>query len=156
VYSAAEIGSELAEQVGHRLEKAECTAWRAAALRQTGHEAEARRLHVRAETQVNRLQMPPTDLYFDALCAYHHLGGEVSQALEVRLRELETIQGWGRLAYECRTRVRLCWLRARLGQPCAGDRAAAVVAAEKLRKPGPYLTLLERIDRGEIDHEPFA
>jgi hypothetical protein len=150
---AGEIGVDVAQQVGHKLEMSECLTWRSVAARHAGREDDARKLHLRAANQIARLQMPPTELYFDALCAYHEEAGELESALEVRRRELETVKGWGRFAYECRTLIRLYRLLARQGLPSDAEQAAAE-AAGKLRAPEAYRAAIERIRRGDTRPDP--
>jgi hypothetical protein len=100
--------------------------------------------------------MPPTELYFDALCAYHELAEDLQEVLEVRQRELVTVRGWGRLAFECRAWIRIGRLLARLDRPFDEALAQARSLAARLRKPAPYLEQLERIERGETEPDPAA
>jgi hypothetical protein len=153
---ASEAGVEIARQVGHKLEMSECLAWGSVAARHAGKEEAARRLHVKASNQIARLQMPPTDVYFDALSAYHELAGELEESLAVRRKELETVKGSGRFAYECRVWIRVSRALARLGRPCGEELQGARELAGKLRRPEAYLRQVERIGRGETEADPLA
>ena len=53
----------------------------------------------------------------------------------------------GRFAYETRCRLRVCRLRAQLGEPLADDLAAARESARKLRHPEVCLEELDRIEK---------
>jgi hypothetical protein len=153
---ASEMGVEIAREVGHKLEMAECLAWRAVSARHAGHEEAARGFLYRATTQTARLRMPPTELYFDALCAYHEMAGELEAVLEVRRRELATVEGWGRWAFECRAWLRIARLLAGLDRPAGEELARARALAARLRQPRPYLEQLERIERGQTAPDPAA
>jgi hypothetical protein len=115
--------------------------------RHGGDESRGQYLHRRATARGGRLGMPPTGSYYDALGAFHLLGGEAATALQVRRRELQTIAGKGRLAEECQCRIEIARLLAQLGEPVEEALAAAREAAGKLRQPARYLEEIERIGR---------
>jgi hypothetical protein len=141
----AALGEEAAHRVGHKLELSECVLWQALVARRGGDEDRARLLYTRATAQVGRLRMPPDDSYFDALGAFHELGGQTEAALAARDRELQAVEQQGRLACECRCRVQRCRLLGRLGRLTAEDLEPARASALRLRDPAPYLAELERI-----------
>ncbi len=145
---AAALGEEAARKAGHKLVWSECVLWQALVARRGGEEDRARLLYTRATAQVGRLRMPPDGSYFDALCAFHELGGQPEAALAARDRELQNVEQQGRLACECRCRVERCRLLARLGRLTAEDLQAARAAAGRLRDPAPHLSELEGIAAG--------
>ena len=63
-----------------------------------------------------RLGQPPGESYYDALAAYHEVGGDLAAAWEVRERELATTVGKGQLAYESQVRIKRVRLLRRLGR----------------------------------------
>jgi hypothetical protein len=139
-------GEKAARESSLKMEMSACQIWRAVAERATGHKQEASRLYRQGVNQVSRLQMPPDRGCFEGLCAFHELIDALDMILQMRRAELEIIQEHGRLAYESRCRNRICRLLARLGEPFAGELAAARVAAQKLRKPEASLAELDQTE----------
>lgn len=144
-----EAGEELVRRRENPRKLAEFLMWRALLARRAGDEEAAKRLMRQAVARTARVRSLPFFGYYDALCAYHELGGDLRNALRVRAHELDTIAGKGRLYHECRTRVARCRLLARMGLPLGDDLTAAREAANRLRDPAPHLEALARIDAGE-------
>jgi hypothetical protein len=142
---AALAGEEVARRRDRPRRLAELLAWQAVLARHDGDEDTARRRVRQAAARLGRLKAQPGQAYYDAVCAYHELGGELEQALEVRGRELNGLLNTGRHHYECRCRLRRCELLARLGRSLEPERTAAREAATKLRDPSRYLAELDRI-----------
>jgi hypothetical protein len=141
----AQVGEELAREVGHHCELGEVLAWQAVAALQRGDREKAQRAYQTATAHMGRIRMPPKRGYFDALEAYHEKLGEFERALAARQAELEAIRGQGRLLDEARVRCKLALWRARLGLLQADDLEQARQAAGKLRKPQRHLNLLQQI-----------
>jgi len=123
--------------------------WEALLTRQRGEEDEAQKIKRRAVTRMNRLASPPGRNFRDALCGFHELGGEWDKILRVRRLELQDLINTGLLDAECRCRVRICHLLAKLGQPLADELAQARRATESLKKPQRYLAELDALAQGE-------
>jgi hypothetical protein len=145
----AEAGEDTARRRDKQLELAKFLAWRALLERRAGHGDAARRLFRAATSRVARLKAVPGESYYDALCAFHELGGEPGAALTVRDQELRVIAGKGRLAHEARCRLKRCRLLAQMGLPLAEDLAAARAASGKVRHPEKYLEELARLAGGQ-------
>ena len=145
---SAGVGEELARATSHQLELAEFVTWQAVLARQGGEADRAARLFRLAQRRVAQLGMPPDHIYFDAVCAYHEPAGELEEAMAARRRELALLLGKGRWAAECRCRIRLCRLQARLGLPLTQEVALARESARRLRLPGAALAELEAIEHG--------
>jgi hypothetical protein len=141
----AAAGDAVTRRVGHQLELAELLAWRAAVARRQGEEERAVRLARSAAARMKGQRMPPTRGYYEGLCAYHELSGDLPGMLAVRDRELRDVSGWGRFLAETRCRIARCRVLARLGRPLAEELAAAREAASRLRRPEPYLAQIERM-----------
>jgi hypothetical protein len=141
----AAAGEETARRRDKHLELAKFLAWRALLERRAGDDEAARRRFRAATSRAGRLKAMPGESYYDALCAYHELGGEPGAALTARDQELNAIAGKGRLAHETRCRLKRCRLLARMGLPLGEDLRAAREAAGKLRHPEKYLEEIERI-----------
>jgi hypothetical protein len=139
------LGEDLARRRGHRLELSLFLAWQALWSRHEGEEEQARRQCRLAMAQISHLGMPPTDAYYDALCAYHDLAGDLAAALRVRTQELQDIEGKGALASEAECRLKRCRLQGRMGKLLAEELEAARQASARLRDPAPYLTELDRL-----------
>lgn len=144
---AARCGEELARLVGHKVELAEFLMWQGFLARKAGDEQQASRLQRQASQQLARVQMPPLASYFNALCAYHELAGQLDQAIQARQQELETLRDRGRHVREARCRLEICKLLAKQGTTLDGEEGAARTAFHQLRHPEPYLEELESIKR---------
>jgi hypothetical protein len=144
---ASAQGEEAAQKSDLQMELSEFILWQAVVARHKGDEERARRLYRRATGRVSRLQMPPDRSFYDGLSGFHELGDEPAKALQARQAELKEIAGMGRFAYETRCRLRVCRLRAQLGEPLADDLAAARESARKLRHPEACLEELDRIEK---------
>jgi hypothetical protein len=145
---SAGVGEEMARATSHQLELAEFLTWQAVLARRDGNSDRAARLFRQGQRRVAQLGMPPDHIYFDAVCAYHELAGELTEALAVRRHELSLLVGRGRWAAECRCRIRLCRLLIRLGLPVAEEMGLARESARRLRLPQAALAELEAIAAG--------
>ncbi|HKI36836.1 MAG TPA: hypothetical protein VKA46_33600 [Gemmataceae bacterium] len=139
----SETGDAVTRRVGHQVELAELLAWRAAVTRKQGEEDKALRLARSAGSRQKAQRMPPSRGFYEGLCLYHELGGDLANMLAVRDRELKDVSGWGRLLSEARCRVNRCQLLRRMGQPLETELAAAREAVSKLREPAPLLAQLD-------------
>ena len=141
-------GEVMARRCENHLKLAEFLVWQAFLARREGDEETARRRLRQAVTRSGRVKSLPSTSYYNALCAFHELGGELEESLKVRDRELEVLTGKGRTHDECRCRIKRCRLLATMGQPLDAELAAAREVAGKLRDPSPYLAELDRIVQG--------
>ena len=140
----AALGEERARELEYRHELAQFVLWRALVACREGRHDDAKRLCRQATHQMARLGMPPGEPYYDALAAYHEVGGDLLAAWEVRERELTTTVGKGQLAYESQVRIKRVRLLRRMGRDIGQEEAAAREAIAKVREPGWYLGELER------------
>jgi len=140
----ADLGEGRAREMEYRFELAQFLLWRALIAARDGRHDEAKRLCRQGTHQMARLGQPPGESYYDALAAYHEVGGDLAAAWQVRERELATTLGKGQLAYESQVRIKRVRLLRRLGRPSETEEAAAREAIAKLREPGWYVAELER------------
>jgi hypothetical protein len=115
------------------------------AARAAGSDDKAVRYTRQGVNQVSRLQMPPDRGFFEALCAFHELAEEKEQILKVRRAELDAIKDRGRIAYESRTRNRICRILAEMFEPLDEELELARAAARRLKKPEAALAELDQI-----------
>ena len=144
----AATGEERARAIGYRYELALFLLWRAICARRDGGADEARQLCRQGTAQMARLGQPPGESYYDALCAYHELGGDPGAALTVRDQELKVIAGKGRLTHEARCRLKRCRLLAQMGLPLEEDLRTAREVVAKLRHPEKYVEEIDRLAGG--------
>jgi hypothetical protein len=142
-YAAA--GDERARRLDYRYELALFVLWQALAARHEGREEEARRLCRQGTARMGRLGKVPDDSYYDALCAFHELGGQPALAVRLRDRELAQCQGKGQWAYEVECRLKRLRLLRRMGERTEEEVAACRAAIGRLRAPESYQTELRRI-----------
>ncbi len=85
----ARDGEELAVHVRSRPHWiGEYLIWQALALRHLKREDEAKRAYQTGISRMARLKVTPSASYFDALCAYHEAGGNLSAAVALRDQQL--------------------------------------------------------------------
>jgi hypothetical protein len=142
-YAAA--GDDRARWLDYRYQLALFLLWQALGTRHQGREEEARRLCRQGTARMGRLGKAPDDSYYDALCAFHELGGQPALALRLRDRELAQCQAKGQLAYEVECRLKRLRLLRSLGEPTAEATAGCRVAMGRLRAPESYLAELRHI-----------
>ncbi len=145
---SATEGEALARRTDEHLKVAEFLLWQALLARREGDEELGRRRLRHALSRSRSVRALPGTGYYNILCAYHEMGGELEKALEVRDVELRRLLGKGRLHDECRCRVKRCGLLARMGRPLDEELTAARESARRLRDPAPHLDELDRIERG--------
>jgi hypothetical protein len=146
VAAHAEITERLARRRGQcETELSEAQLWQAVLARRAGNEPQASRAYRTATARMSRLRTPPSPDFHDALALYFTLAGDLPRAFRVRDRELELIVDRGRLAYECRVRLKRCRLLAQLGQLQEADLAAARLSAAKLRLPEKHFAAIEQL-----------
>ena len=109
----ATVGDTITRRVGHQVELSELLAWRAVSARKAGEEERTLRLYRSAYARMKAQRMPPTRGFYEGLCAYHDLSGDLPAMLAVRDRELKDVSGWGRFLSEVRCRIQRCRLLAR-------------------------------------------
>jgi hypothetical protein len=90
---ASRTAEELARRRGARYEQGLALLWQAVWARHDGAEEEARRLFRLGAAQMARLGKPPDDTYFDSVCAFHELAGDLGSALEARQRQKSVVEG---------------------------------------------------------------
>ena len=147
----ARAGEELAQRRGGRYEKALCVLWRAVWARHEGMDADARRLCRAGTAQMARLGRLPDEVYFDALCQFHELGGELENALTARERQRSIVADRGQLATECLNALHRCRLLTMMGRPLEEACGHVRAAAARLRRPAYYLDKLDRLLSGDLD-----
>jgi hypothetical protein len=147
----ARTGEELARQRRASYERALFQQWQAVYERQAGQEDEARRLRRLAAAQMSRLGKQPDDAWFDAVCSFHELGGNLPAAWKMRDKHLETLAGKGQRDSEWKCRLERVRLLQKMGEPLQEELAAAHAALAQMREPGYGLARLERLLRGETD-----
>jgi hypothetical protein len=141
----AEAGEEAARRGVRKSNLVLFLMWQAVARLRQGDKEAGRRLARTAVAQRLRLASQPDEGYYDALCAYHVLEGEVEKALKARERQLEAIADTGQLDQECRAHIERCRLLTLLGRRTDADLDAARTAARKLQKPEKYLAAIEQV-----------
>jgi hypothetical protein len=141
----ARAGEEVADPTSIPQTLVETLAWQAVALRHRGEDGPARRAFLRAAAGADRLAGVPCRSYFDAVSAYHELGGELDAAYRTRGRELAGLTGRGRVSDECHCHLERCRLLKLMEQSLDDELAATREAASKLKDPEPILSNLDRL-----------
>jgi hypothetical protein len=148
------LGQEEARSANRPLLQAEFLMWQAMLARRGRDEKGARLLLKRqAISIVRRLRVPSDGPYWDALCAFYEVGGELELALRARQREFQSFAGRGLLGAECELLLKQCRLLSKLGRLGETDVARVRAAVARLRRPATYLAELERLLQGNADEE---
>jgi hypothetical protein len=145
----AAVGAEVVSRSGHRMEGVEFQLWQALLARRAREEERALRLCRQAVARAGRLGVPPSGVYFEALCAFHAQAGELNKVLKLRRRELEILTRLAHRDEEVRCRIKLCRVLAAMGRSLAREAEAARAAAGRLRAPQKYLDDLAQIVHDE-------
>ncbi len=133
------------QAVNSKLPLAVALVWQAYCARKAGDEPTARRHYGSALASMNYLERVGSEDYFDALCAYNEAGGELTQALGVRDRELTEAINGGSPYQECESRLKRCRVLKQMGLLTADDLAQARAAAQKLIAPASFLAKLDAV-----------
>jgi hypothetical protein len=142
----AGIGAEVVARSGHRREAAEFQMWQAVIARLKGEER-AKLERRQAAEKVQRLGAPPSDLCFEALAAYHEVGGDWEQVAHTRRCELARNEEMAGRDDAVRTRIKICRALVKQGVPVREEVELARQAARRLRDPRAYLEQLAVILR---------
>lgn len=121
--------------------------WLAIAAWKDGDTKAARRHHRAAVNLIRHSQREPCREHYDALAYFHEVSEDLDKALEVRDQQLAKLVGKGRHGYECEVRIHRCELLARLGRLARDDIGGARQATTLLKKPKPYQTRIQRLEK---------
>jgi hypothetical protein len=143
----AQAGEDVSRRLDRKHRVAEFQMWQAVVARHNHDEPTANRFARSAVARMSRLDIPPTEVYFEALTGFHERGENWSDALRVVEAHLETIHGKGQQAREADCQLQRCRLLKKLGQPLGAAMTAAKEAAVKLRKPERVLREIEKISQ---------
>ncbi|MCU0499725.1 MAG: hypothetical protein MUF87_20430 [Anaerolineae bacterium] len=124
-------------------------AWQALFFRQDGDISTAQSWYQRAESYYQSLKMKAALWYFDILCEYHEIGGELEAAWTLRDRQLPTVIGTGGYHNEIVCRIKRASLLGRMGRAPDDEIAMARQIAPHLLRPDAYLAQLDRIAAGD-------
>lgn len=115
-----------------------------------GFPDEARALYERGEALMTELPHFYYSDYYDAVCGYLELVGEIEEAISLRDRQLEELIQDGVLALEIDCRIERCRLFGRLKLPPLEEELnIAYEQARKLPRPDRTLQKLDRIKNGD-------
>lgn len=123
----------------------EFLAWQAYAARKAGDTTLAAQAYRLLLHENSRLGAIPFPVYFDAICAYHELEGELEEALRIRDRQLVSALASGSPYIEAECRLRRCRLLIKLQHPFGEELQAAQQTATRLRRPDAYLVKLQTL-----------
>jgi hypothetical protein len=139
---------EFAAQRSSRDERlSEMQMWQAYGTRKRGDTKEANRLYGIVQRRVGEMQRRLEYFYYDALCAFHEVGGEFDQAVGVRERELQNCLEAGNTFEQVRCHLERCRLLKMMGLLSPDSTAIALArdAMGKLKTPDFFLAKLDRV-----------
>jgi hypothetical protein len=140
----AALAREASQKTGNQVERAASLLWQALGAIHRGDAGEGLGLRRRGVATMERLGVPPTDGYFEALSHGYEWAGDPDAALAVRDRELGLLRRQGRTISEVYCQRERCRLLAARDRLTAADLDAARAAARQLRLPQPHLAELDR------------
>jgi hypothetical protein len=117
----------------------------ALAHRRLGRESEAQTYYRLAVSRASTVAANMLKAYYDVLCDFHEMEGELQAAVNLRDRELDEIRGKGALYREARSRLERARLLKQLGQPIDQHLADAEQVIARLKKPAPLLEQAEQL-----------
>lgn len=123
--------------------------WQAALSKRRGNETLAHQTYLQGVGVFTQHQLPHWPDYYNALCDYLELSGEVDKAITQRQQQIEEYREYGSLFYLAWGHLQYCRLLGRTGKDVSEALDSAYKLSEKMRKPANYIGKLERIKAGD-------
>lgn len=144
----ADAGEELSRKLGEKESLAAFLMWQAVLHQQRGEHEEASRLYDSATARKRRLKTAHHSHYYDAMCAFHELRGDLKKSQQLHERQIQDCIARGQNHGEWSSRLEQLRLLAKMGQPLEPYLSDAQRMACKFRRPDCYLPKLDEIARG--------
>jgi hypothetical protein len=133
----------------HQRGIADALIWHAVYNLKLGQAGEAQKILQLALDHYRRFNLAPALTYFDALCDYHEIRGDLHHALALRERQFNDLQLRGSLHDLAKAHLQYCRLLGRMGQPLDYAIGQAHTFIMTLQKPDQHLAALSRIKNGD-------
>lgn len=122
--------------------------WQAVCAIRLGQNERAAELHQQGIAQYDRYQLKKLPGYYNAVCEYLELSGNIEGALRLRQEEIANINQLGSIDYTAYAHLQHCRLLGRLGHDVVDSLQTCYQAASNLLKPQFYLDKLKKIEAG--------
>ncbi|MGB1288036.1 MAG: hypothetical protein ACPG7F_15975 [Aggregatilineales bacterium] len=140
-------GERLARESEHDAQIILFLAWQTLAYQMIGQEDEAQQKYRQATATSAKFSRSVRGRdYYQALCHYHEVQGNLSESLVLRERQLSQIAGKGMLFGECQCRIAICKLKQQPGQDISADIQAAREVAAQLVYPDDIMAELDALE----------
>jgi hypothetical protein len=145
VWEYAILGEHQSRLNSESVYMSEFIAWQAFSARKLGDDLVAKQLYRRAMTFTHDKEQKPDPMFYEALCAYHLLAGDMDHAMTLRDQQLNETIASGSPYRECMCRLDRVRLLKLMGQPVEDEVAGTEKAAVGLAKPDLFLARLKLI-----------
>ncbi|MEL6310031.1 MAG: hypothetical protein AAFR81_08615 [Chloroflexota bacterium] len=122
--------------------------FRASHALRLGKEDEAHTLHQRGMTHFERYHLRPLPAYYDAICEYHELAGNLPKARFLRQEQRRAMETIGSPHYIAHAHLAYARLLGRLGEDTSDALQTTRQKADALLKPAHFLGKVDAVEGG--------
>jgi hypothetical protein len=133
----------------HQRGIADALIWQAVYTLKLGQEGAAQRILQQALDHYKRFNLAPALIYFDALCDFHEISGDMKHVLSLREQQFSDLHLRGSLHDLAKAHLQYCRLLGRMGKPLDSAIAQAHAFLNTLQKPAVHRAALTRIENGD-------
>ncbi|MDQ7026888.1 MAG: hypothetical protein Q9P44_15170 [Anaerolineae bacterium] len=123
--------------------------WQAVYHKRLGNDTIARICHLNGIDLHERYALPSWPGYYDSLCEYLEVNGEVDRALAIRKKQLEEMETHHSIYNESVSHLDYCRLLGRLGKPIDKALKIARDISQRMSNPDLFLSRLQKIQDGD-------
>jgi len=123
--------------------------WQANYAKYLGDDERAAVLHQRGKFHHDQFDLKPLPEYYNAVCEYLELTGDMQQALELRRKQIGEISEVGSVSYTAHSHLQYVRLCGRAGEDITEALATTRKAGEALLKPQKFNEKLEKVESGD-------
>lgn len=123
--------------------------WQAVYAQYTGNSDDASALHIQGKSHYERFDLKPLPEYYNAVCEYLELCGDIEAVLDLRREELKAIPDVGSVSYTANSWLQYVRLLGRAGEDMSDALLKVAESAKPLLKPQRFTDKLKKIESGE-------
>lgn len=123
--------------------------WQAVYAQYTGKIEEASTLHHQGKSHHEDFGLKRLPEYYNAVCEYLELCGDIETVLELRREEIEAIPDVGSVSYTANSWLQYVRLLGRAGKSINDAMEKATLHAKPLLKPEKFMEKLEKVKSGD-------
>lgn len=133
----------------HQRGIADALIWQAVYTLKIGEEGEAQKVLQQALDHYKRFNLAPALTYFDALCEFHEISGDMKRVLALREQQFSDLHLRGSLHDLAKAHLQYCRLLGRMGKPLDAAIEQARTFINTLQVPAQHHAALKHIENGD-------